>query len=135
MTSLPTPARLAAIALLRQQGVPRERIASKWVIDAWEQIDRGGYINDPRIRVPADAYRADVPADYPDPKFRDRFPAVRPDYIVAEAGPEPAASDDEHPFPRFAFTAWRRPPYHRVIGIRGPRPPANADDRPDARIE
>jgi hypothetical protein len=47
-----TRTRLEAIALLQQNGVPRERITSKWVIDGWEQIERAGYVNDPRIRFP-----------------------------------------------------------------------------------
>ncbi len=111
-----TRTRLGAIAFLQQQGVPRERITSKWVIDGWEQIERAGYVNDPRIRVPADAYRADVPCDYPDPKFRDQFPALRPDFMVVdEREITPGASGD---FPRFPFTAWWRPPYLRAIVIR-----------------
>lgn len=116
-----TRSRLAAIAFLQRQGVSRERITSKWVIDGWEQVERGGYVNDPRIRVPVDAYDAHVPYDYPDPKFRDRFPALRPDFMVVEdRNPTP---DDGRGFPRFPFTAWWRPPYHRTIVIRGERLP------------
>jgi hypothetical protein len=111
-----TRTRLEAITLLQRQGVPRERITSKWVIDGWEQIERAGYVNDPRIRVPPDAYRAEVPYDYPDPKFRDQFPALRPDFMVVdEREITPGVSGD---FPRFPFTAWWRPPYHRTIVIR-----------------
>jgi hypothetical protein len=120
-----TRARLAAIESLRRQGVPRERITSKWVIDAWEQIDRAGYVNDPRIRVPADAYRADVPRAYPDPKFRDRFPALRPDFMVVdERELTPGETID---LPGFPYAAWWRPPYHRRIVIRG-RPRSDALD-------
>jgi 4-amino-4-deoxy-L-arabinose transferase-like glycosyltransferase len=116
-----TRSRLAAIAFLQQQGVPRERITSKWVIDGWEEIERSGHLNDPRIRVPADAYRAHVPYDYPDPKFRDRFPALRPDYIVADARED--RPGDTGAFPTFHFRAWWRPPYHRTIVIRSQRLP------------
>jgi 4-amino-4-deoxy-L-arabinose transferase-like glycosyltransferase len=116
-----TRTRLEAIAFLQQQGVPRERITSKWVIDGWEQIERAGSINDPRIRLPADAYRADVPYDYPDPQFRDQFPALRPDFMVVdERENTPGASGD---FPRFPFTAWWRPPYLRKIVIRSQQLP------------
>jgi hypothetical protein len=45
-----TRTRLAAIALLQQQGVPRDRITSKWVIDGWEQVERAAYVNNPRVR-------------------------------------------------------------------------------------
>jgi hypothetical protein len=116
-----TRTRLEAIALLQQQGVPRERITSKWVIDGWEQIERAGSINDPRIRVPVDAYRTDVPYDYPDPKFRDQFPALRPDFMVVdEREITPGGSGN---FPRFPFTAWWRPPYSRTIVIRSQQLP------------
>lgn len=111
-----TRTRLEAIALLQRQGVPRERITSKWVIDGWEQIERAGYVNDPRIRMPADAYRADVPYDYPDPKFRDQFPTLRPDFMVVDE--REITPGDSGGFPRFPFTAWWRPPYYRTIVIR-----------------
>jgi hypothetical protein len=115
-----TRARLAAIAHLRGRGVPRERIASKWTIDAWEQVEREGFVNDPRIRLPPDAYRPDVPGDYPDPQFATRFPALAPEWevvarpaAVAPAGS--AAADDA--LPRFPYTVWRRPPFRREVAI------------------
>jgi len=111
-----TRTRLEAIALLQRQGVPRERITSKWVIDGWEQIERAGYVNDPRIQVPADAYRADVPYDYPDLTFREQFPALRPDFMVVDE--REITAGDSGVFPRFPFTAWWRPPYRRTIVIR-----------------
>jgi len=109
---------LAAIGHLRDRGVPRERIASKWTIDAWEQVERGGFINDPRIRVPPHAWRPDVPADYPDPQFATRFPALDPEWHVAV---RPAAAD-AGASPRFPFTVWRRAPYRREVVI-VPLPP------------
>ena len=116
-----TRTRLDAIALLQQKGVPRERITSKWVVDGWEQVERAGFINDPRIQVPVDAYRADVPYDYPDPKFRKNFPTLRPDFMVVdEREITPGASGG---FPRFPFTAWWRPPYLRTIVIRSQQLP------------
>jgi 4-amino-4-deoxy-L-arabinose transferase-like glycosyltransferase len=116
-----TRTRLDAIALLQQKGVPRERITSKWVVDGWEQVERAGFINDPRIQVPVDAYRADVPYDYPDPKFRKNFPTLRPDFMVVdEREITPGASGG---FPRFTFTAWWRPPYLRTIVIRSQQLP------------
>jgi len=116
-----TRASLAAIAFLRQQGVTRERITSKWVIDGWEQIERAGYLNDARILVPPDAYHADVPHGYPDPKFRDKFPALRPDFMVVNDWDQ--TPGDSSGFPRFPFTVWWRPPYRRTIVIRSQKPP------------
>jgi 4-amino-4-deoxy-L-arabinose transferase-like glycosyltransferase len=116
-----TRARLAAITFLRQQGVPRERITSKWVIDGWEQIERAGYVNDAKILVPSDAYHAEVPYGYPDPKFRDKFPALRPDFMVVNDWEQ--TPGDSSGFPCFPFTAWWRPPYHRTIVIRSQQLP------------
>jgi hypothetical protein len=116
-----TRARLAAIAHLRGRGVPRERIASKWTIDAWEQVEREGFVNDPRIRLPPDAYRPDVPGDYPDPQFATRFPALAPEWEVvarpAAVAPAGSAAADDDALPRFPYTAWRRPPFRREVVI------------------
>lgn len=109
-------ARLSAIAFLERRGVPRDTITSKWSIDGWEQVERGGYVNDRRLRLPPGAYRADVPHEYPDPDFRDRFPALRPDYVVAES--RERVPGDVGDLPRFSYTAWLRPPYRREIVIR-----------------
>jgi len=115
-----TRARLAAIAFLEGRGVPRDTITSKWSIDGWEQVERGGYVNDRRIRLPPGAYRAAVPHEYPDPDFRDRFPALRPDYVVAES--RERVPGDVGDLPRFPYTAWLRPPHRREIVIRVPPP-------------
>ena len=119
---------LAAIAHLCGQGVPREHIASKWTIDAWEQVNRRGFINDPRIRIPADAWQPDVAADYPDPKFARRFPALAPRWHVRPLG---ALEIWKSPLPRFPFTAWRRPPYRREVVIVPLPPRSAAADHPD----
>jgi hypothetical protein len=116
-----TRTRLAAIALLQQQGVSRDRITSKWVIDGWEQVERAAYVNNPRVRLPTDAYRADVPYDYPDPKLREYFPALRPDFMVVDE--REITPGDSSDFPRFPFTAWWRPPYLRTIVIRSQQLP------------
>lgn len=116
-----TRARLAAIAHLESRGVPRHRIASKWVIDGWVQIERAGFMNDSRIRVPADAYRADVAWPYPDEKFRDKLPVIEAEYIVADS--RERLPGDTAAFPRFPYTSWRRPPYRREMVIRGPIAP------------
>ena len=111
-----TRTRLAAIAFLQRQGVPREHITSKWVVDAWEQVERAGHVNDRRIRIPADAYVADGPNDYPDPLFYDRFPLVRPYSMVVDE--REITPGDSQSFPSFSYTAWWRPPYRRTIVIR-----------------
>jgi hypothetical protein len=117
-----TRTRLEAITFLQRQGVPRDRITSKWVIDGWEQIERAGYVNDSRIQVPPDAYHADIPHGYPDPKFRDAFPALRPDFMVVDEREQ--TPGDSSGFPRISFTAWWRPPYRRTIVIRRQSPVA-----------
>jgi hypothetical protein len=115
-------ARLAAIAHLQGQGVPRLQIASRWMIDAWEQIEARGYVNDSRIRVPSDAYQPDVARPYPDPKFHDKFPAFEPDYVLAVAAAGRDLAGERGSSPCFPFTSWRRPPYRREIVIRRAEP-------------
>lgn len=49
-------ARLAAIYELRVSGIPRTQIQGGLEYDGWTQIEYGGYIDDPRIKIPAGAY-------------------------------------------------------------------------------
>jgi 4-amino-4-deoxy-L-arabinose transferase-like glycosyltransferase len=108
-------ARLAALAHLEGQGVARDRIMAGWQIDGWEQIERAGYLNDYRIRMPPDAYKPFQPDGYPEQlMLRDRMSALTPEYIVTD-DPTPFPGDGTK-FPTFPYTSWR-PPFHREIVI------------------
>ena len=108
-------ARLAAISYLESNGVARDRIMAGWQIDGWEQIERAGYLNDYRIRVPRGAFKPLKPDGYPKQlMLRDRMSALTPEYIVTD-DPDRFPGDGT-PFPRFPFTSWW-PPYRREIVI------------------
>jgi hypothetical protein len=78
-------ARLAAISYLESNGVARDRIMAGWQIDGWEQIERAGYLNDYRIRVPRGAFKPLKPDGYPKQlMLRDRMSALTPEYIVTD---------------------------------------------------
>jgi 4-amino-4-deoxy-L-arabinose transferase-like glycosyltransferase len=108
-------ARLAAISYLESNGVARDRIMAGWQIDGWEQIERAGYLNDYRIRVPRGAFKPLKPDGYPKQlMLRDRMSALTPEYIVTD---DPSRfPGDRKPFPRFPYTSWW-PPYRREIVI------------------
>lgn len=53
-------ARLAALSELRASGVPRVEIQGGVEDDGWTQIRDGGYINDPRLKVPKGAYHPHI---------------------------------------------------------------------------
>ena len=120
-------ARLAAISYLESNGVARDRIMAGWQIDGWEQIERAGYLNDFRIRVPRDAFKPLKPDGYTKQlMLRDRMSALTPEYIVTDA---PALHPgDGTKFPTFPYTSWW-PPFRREIVICH-QTPTQADDQP-----
>jgi 4-amino-4-deoxy-L-arabinose transferase-like glycosyltransferase len=115
-----TRARLSAIDHLQRQGVARERIMAGIAIDGWEQIERAGFINDRRIRKPADAYRPSIPDGYPDFPTRGSLSSLVPEYIVtADRTFHPG---DGTPFPACPYPTWL-PPYGRAVSIHHQPPP------------
>lgn len=69
---------------LLQDGVSRTELVNGLAYDGWTQVRAEGFINDPRIRVPPDAYvddpgRASRAALY---EFLSRCPAIDPDWII-----------------------------------------------------
>jgi hypothetical protein len=115
--------RLAALDHLQRQGVARERIMAGIAIDGWEQIERAGFINDRRIRKPADAYRPLIPDGYPDFPTRGNLSALVPEYIVtADRTFHPG---DGTPFPACPYPTWL-PPYGCAVSIHHHQPPVGA---------
>jgi len=120
-------ARLAAISYLESNGAARDRIMAGWQIDGWEQIERVGHMNDPRIRVPPDAHKPFQPDGYPDQlNLRDSLSALTPEYIVTD-DPTPFPGDGTK-FPTFPYTSWW-PPFRREIVICH-QTPTQADEEP-----
>jgi hypothetical protein len=112
--------RLAAVESLERAGIPRQRIMAGWEIDGWEQIERVGFMNDPRIRVPPDAYQPWKPDGYPENLFlRQRLPSLTPEYIVAGEGDQFSGTDAR--LESIPFTAWL-PPFRRAVVVSHQQP-------------
>lgn len=110
-------ARLSAIQELRVAGVTRTEIQGGFEYDGWTQLKHGGYINDPRIEVPRNAYHP-VPERFHIQDgcmhgYRAPYPVLHPKYAVG-FGPEWCYLPSK--FPAAHYTAWL-PPFRRTIAI------------------
>jgi len=105
-------ARVAAIAYLQREGVPRNRIMTGWPIDGWAQIEAVGYLNDPRIRTPADAYVPPAPPHYR--HGNNLLRSLTPEFLVTDGSAECQGSREG--FRDFPYTAWI-PPHERCVFV------------------
>lgn len=109
-------ARLAAISEIRASGVPRNEIGGGFEYDSWTQIEDGGYINSPLLKVPSGAYRLD-----PGPQRVIKgcaldsivLPDVHARYFVSFAQ-KPCL--DPSKFSPVSFRAWL-PPFHGTLYV------------------
>lgn len=105
-------ARLQAAEEVRRAGVPRTAIQAGFEYDGWTQIEGGGYINDPRLQVPPQAFRALPPAARPVPACAamwfggDLTPRITPEYFVVYS---PMSCLDPAPFPPVPYRRWMPP--------------------------
>ncbi len=110
-------ARLAAATAVHDSGVPRTEIQGGWEYDGWTQLSATGYINDPRLIVPAGAYkqinRVRVLPDACRFDFARLTPAIDPRYFVVFS---PQSCLDMSSFPPVAYKTWL-PPFQRKIYI------------------
>ncbi len=111
-------ARVEAIQELRAAGVPRTEVDGTWVYDGWTQVVDGGYVDDPRIKIPANAYRSNEiqprkEACLPGYNISKEFTKLRLKYVI---GTE--ASDCALPsrYPSVHYAAWL-PPFWRTIKV------------------
>ncbi len=119
-------ARLAAIDELRASGIAPNAILGGFEYDGWTQIQDGGHINDPRIRIPAGAWDSRPLlsgfAKECDLDFIDFTPAVEPKFAVAS---KPGPCLLPAPYPPVRYRTWL-PPFGRTIEVwrlqRPPRP-------------
>jgi hypothetical protein len=81
---------LAATQEIRASGVPDTAIRGTWETNAWTQLEKVGYIDDPRARVPPGAsvaHPAVVPAVLPpgclSPFFWDNLSVIHPVYALS----------------------------------------------------
>lgn len=109
-------ATLSSIQWYTSQGMPRNELEAGFDFDGWYQIERTGFVNDQRIRVPAGAY---VNQHLPDNIlschnfFLPDTPSIHPVYGVGES----LAPCFEAPVLHSVdYTAWMAP-HHRTIFI------------------
>lgn len=118
-------ARLAAIGEVRASGVPRTEIQGDFEYDGWTQVENGGHINNPMVKVPRGAYNPDPQltqvADGCQPWYAPRMPLVQPKYTALYL-PKGCLLRPE--YPTIQFRAWL-PPFHRAVYVQ--RVPAPVD--------
>lgn len=105
-------AQVRAIHMVESSGVPRQSIQAGFPSDGWLQIQNGGHINEPRILVPAGAYRRNLPDTKVPKGCRDGFtnfaPIIVPKYFVLF----PWFKNPLDPPPAWCFVAANYPPVH-----------------------
>jgi hypothetical protein len=110
-------ARVAAVAQIRASGVPVTSIQGGFDYDGWTQIEAAGYINDARLRNPANAYQVNLsPLQLPERcrlDFAEYTPAIRPEYFVVF---EPMRCLASSKYPPVRYRTWL-PPFQREIYI------------------
>lgn len=125
-------AQMRAIQMVERAGVPRTFIMAGFPDDGWVQIQDGGHINEPRLRVPAGAYDRKIVNPYIPEACRDPFtqftPAITPKYFI----PFPWFKDpfETHPgwcyvpaeFPPIRYVTWL-PPFKETLLVQRLRNP------------
>jgi hypothetical protein len=110
-------ARLSAASAVYDSGVPRTSIQGGWEYDGWTQVGVAGYINDPRLQVPAGAYlNINHLNRFPDGcrfSFSSYTPAITPRFFVVFS-PQSCLAPSR--FPPVSYKTWL-PPVHRWIYI------------------
>jgi len=110
-------ARVAAVAQIRASGVPTTSIQGGFDYDGWTQIEAAGYINDPRIVNPPNAYKPSTEALRLPSQCRLNFapyaPAIQPRYFVVFSLMPCLQLSHYQPV---TYHTWL-PPFHRTIFI------------------
>ncbi|HET9099574.1 MAG TPA: hypothetical protein VFN62_04225, partial [Acidobacteriaceae bacterium] len=119
-------AEVRAIQIVENSGVPRKSIQAGFASDGWIQIENGGHINEPRIKVPVGAYNPRPFSGIPD-KCRDGFtnfaPAIVPKYFILfpwfknPSDPPPSWCFVRANFPPVRYTTWL-PPFHESMYVK-----------------
>jgi len=100
---------LAAIEEIRSSGLPATAIDGGWESNGWTQIEKAGYLNDSRIRIPRGAY-VDLPVTvFPagcGGLFLERYPAIKPLYGLSF---DPQLCNGQAGFPPVMYHTWLAP--------------------------
>jgi hypothetical protein len=110
-------ARAAAVAQIHASGAPLTSIQGGFDYDGWTQIEAAGYINDPRIINPPNAYQPNLEPLRLQSQCRLNFaqytPAIRPKYfVVFSIMPCLRIAGSQ----TITYNTWL-PPFHRAIFI------------------
>jgi hypothetical protein len=113
---------LSAIDELRSSGVPAEAIFGSPEYDLWTQVEKAGYVNEPRLQVPRGAYvpqpvRAHRPDCMADSAFIDETPALKPAYVVSLS---PKECGGQVAFPPVAYHTWTAPHTNWIYALKLP---------------
>jgi hypothetical protein len=110
-------ARLRAADEILATGVARTEIQAGFEFDAWTQLESAGYINDPRVRIPAGAFHPkSLPANAPAGcyfGFAEHTPAINPRYIFSF---DQTSCNSPSQFAPVSYKTWFYP-HHRAIYI------------------
>ena len=110
-------ARIAAIAQIERSGIPATAIQGGYEFDGWTQINVAGYINDPRIKNPPNAYQPNCePVNLPSKcrlDFASHTPSVQPKYFLVFSLMPCLQISPYHPV---TYNTWL-PPFRRTIYI------------------
>jgi hypothetical protein len=102
-------ARIVAANEIRAAGIPRTAIRAGYEYDGWTQLEATGYMNDNRIRIPANAYHPWTPPNIPKDcalVFSSHLDAIVPKYELSY-GPTTCFTPSQ--FPPVSFHTWLSP--------------------------
>lgn len=104
-----TRARLLALDEIRAAGVPRTEIRAGFDTDVWTQLERTGYYNDSRLKIPAGAFHPVTPPAVPERcqyEQAEKTPDIHPRFGLAFSPTDcfPAAT-----FAPVHYTTWFGP--------------------------
>jgi len=113
-----------AVNEIRSKGVPTTAVLGPFESQAWAQVEKAGYLNDPRIRVPQGAYkpqpRRAPPADCPEYPSLDLTPDLNPQYVITL---NPRDCGGQVAFPPVMYRTWIAPHTNWIYFVSLPAPP------------
>jgi hypothetical protein len=105
---------LKAANILRGENIPRTKFSAGFEYDCETQLDATGYVNEPNLKVPADAYHPYIPpAGLPMDLANSHTPSIVPEYFILDA---PNANLARSKYPPVRYTTLL-PPFRRTISI------------------
>ena len=113
----------SAIDELRSSGTPATAILGPWEFGAWTEVEKAGYVNSSRIRVPKGAYVPQparvLPANCTQGFFGalEGMPALQPAYAVS---PDPQECGGQVAYPPVTYRTWIAPRVNTIYAVRLP---------------